>query len=216
LPLPFLYLRAHLARSALGIGLCSSWIAACADPQFLTDGAALAQLQGDAGPGVDAALEHEAGAVEDDAGGDAAELDAQAAPHAGDEPVRTDAGCVDKPSVLGAECPGVVWCTDLGPCDQREKICCLTAFSAECTARSDCGLAQRASCDGPEDCHAGEVCCARDGIARCSQPADCPEAQRACHSEADCERNQCARGWPGSFGGLPVTYLADWGFCRTP
>ena len=216
--MPFLYLRAQLTRSALGISLCSSWNTACTDPQFLAaDGAALAELHGDAEPGFDAALvQEEAGAVEGDAGADAAALDAHTAPDARDEPVRADASCMDNPSVLGAECPGVVWCTDLGPCDQREKICCLTTFSAECTARSDCGLAQRASCDGPEDCRAGEVCCARDGIARCGGPAECPEVQRACHTEADCEQNHCARGWPGTFSGLPVTYLADWGFCRTP
>lgn len=187
-----MYLRAH---PYLGPLCLSSWVClgACTEPHYLE---------------VDAADDGERAAEELAGSADASAGDGQSSGPA--------ATCVDSPSILGAECPGVVWCTERGPCDQRDKICCLTAFTADCSARSDCGLEQRAACDGPEDCGAGSVCCARDGVALCMPPAECPEPQRACHSDADCEAKRCARGFPGTFGGVPVTYLADWGFCRLP
>lgn len=150
--------------------------------------------------------------------------DASAAADA--EPFETDAGesglvkptgpCVDRPSVLGAECPGVVWCTDRGLCDQSQHICCTSALTADCSARENCGLEQQLRCDGPEDCRGGKVCCAREGATLCLAPQECSESMRACHTDADCEKNHCARGIPGTFSGVPVTFFVDWGFCRMP
>jgi len=208
---------ARVPEGALRLALCLSLapalsLAACAEPQYLAaDGAPGAEGLGSAS-GLEASVGAADGAL--DSADASAALPNASFSDASTEPVRSDAACIDKPSVLGAECPGVVWCTDLGPCDQREKICCLTPLSADCSARDDCGLEQRARCDGPEDCLSGNVCCMRDGATLCSEQADCPESQRACHSNADCAAKQCARGWPGMFGGVPVTYFADWGFCR--
>jgi hypothetical protein len=171
-------------------------LCACAEPQFLTYDA------DDTGQSADAAL------AQTDAGTDAGSHDDAAAD--------TSAPCEDKLAVLGAECPGVVWCPDRGPCDQSDKICCASALNADCSARDNCGLEQQLRCDGPEDCRQGKVCCIYDGATLCSDAQDCDENVRACHSDADCTLNHCTRGLPGTFGGLPVTYLADWGFCRAP
>ena len=173
----------------LELFLASLALAACVEPQYATS---------------DAEARHEG------ADDDAATLE-----DAGAASVQSDPSCVDKPSILGAECPNIVLCNNMGPCDQATRICCLTALSADCSARSDCGVEQRARCDGPEDCAPGAICCVSDGATQCSDPAECPESQRACHTDADCATHQCARGWPGTFGGLPVTYFAEWGFCRS-
>ena len=125
-------------------------------------------------------------------------------------------GCLDRSSVLGAECPGIVWCTDRGPCDQGQNICCTSALTADCSPRENCGLEQQLRCDGPEDCRAGKVCCTREGATLCLAAAECAEPQRACHTDGDCDKNRCARGIPGVFSGVPLTFFVDWGFCRMP
>jgi hypothetical protein len=90
-------------------------------------------------------------------------------------------------------------------CAIGSEICCFTGFpeiTTMCSAESSCAELV-ATCDGPEDCEAGEVCCGDMDGASCRMPDACTgfTAAQLCHSNSDCpETNNCHESdfvaWP--------------------
>jgi hypothetical protein len=136
------------------------------------------------------------------------------APDASSPPIAVDAwsppiGAPDawSPPASDAGPPGVTCGTDV--CTAPE-ICCVT-FSGgpggggmstmTCGAAADCmGLA--ASCDGPEDCAAGEACCGMrstgGGSTGCVPDAMC-RFGRLCHADSDCSGRDTCCSFMGAY-----------------
>jgi len=99
--------------------------------------------------------------------------------------------------------PGVTCGTDV--C-MAPAICCVSfgggggSATRACTAPADCmGLA--ASCDGPEDCAAGEACCGMRSTGGASTGC-VPDAMcrfgRLCHADSDCSGRDTCCAFMGS------------------
>lgn len=148
--------------------------------------------------------------------GGAGPLDAGPAQlEAGDGTLRPIGPCRDNASILGAECRGIVNCTDRGLCDRTNNLCCVGPLQSMCEPRSTCtGTLTEIACDGNEDCVPGTVCCQGALALACVAPARCTEENRTCHSDADCTNNRCANGIPAPSPLVGITYFDGIGFCN--
>ncbi len=104
-------------------------------------------------------------------------------------------------AVMGTPCGG-------GFCDPMTQKCCVSHTDAGAETRmcipvaDSCG-GPSASCDGPEDCGAGEVCCRAGANASCA--ASCTGVV-VCHVDEDCSGKKCcANPTGGDSTCLPVT-----------
>lgn len=116
---------------------------------------------------------------------DGAEAETADAPPEGDAPEEDAADGEDGGPTSGIPC-------GFGFCDEP-NVCCVT----EVPPRQDCmeptacaGL--RVSCDGPEDCGAGESCCMPSGAVMSTYclSGTCPAGMTACHGVGDCGEGQ--------------------------
>lgn len=106
---------------------------------------------------------------------------------------------LDVPSTPGDDRRGWVTCLDGQTCQDR---CCRVAgpnLPWVCATGGECpaALFGQSSCDGPEDCAAGQVCCPMPDDIACA--ATCP-LEAMCHTDKDCPAGQACSDRVGVWG----------------
>jgi len=129
-----------------------------------------------------------------DAGYDAG-YDAGVDAGADEEPGERDPRITSDPDPDEVACDGATCIPSQG------EVCCVKMTGMECTSADACsGFASPASCDGPEDCPAGEHCCVGfPAGARCIADGCTGSDQELCNYSNDCPGAYCtACKGPGS------------------
>jgi hypothetical protein len=164
----------------------------------------------DAGSDAGTDAGHDAG---QDAGGDAGQDAGQDAGVDAGQDAGVDAGTdagVDAgadegpgerdPRITSDPDPDEVACGEETCIPSAGEVCCVSMSGMTCELEADCtGFSAPASCDGPEDCPAGQHCCVGfPAGARCIQDGCTNNDQELCNYANDCEGYCTACKGPGS------------------